>query len=357
MLSDSAPLVSIIVPSYNYERSLPRCIEALLNQTYQNTEIIVVDDNSTDKSLAIAQEYPVKVLQSPFNGGPAAARNHGVKVAKGEILFFCDADVELDLDVVEVAVDIMQNDHTILSVCGIYEAEPLFRDSIWEEFRSLQAYMWRITSIGDIGTIMISLSAMRRKTFDAIGYFDTSLKQTEGIDFGERLARKGRIVLTDLMRSRHDDDYKLWPMLKKLWVRSRDRVPFYFQKKGTMGGFESPRRLIATGMAGLVWVCLFGMFWDSSFWIGAATGWIAMLLLERDIYIEVVKRLGVLKLPLFASWYFIFHSAAGFGVFCGLFKFATSSRFRNMFAGWDEPTVQVTQPSFQRTRKRFRFWF
>ena len=90
------PLVSIIVPVYNVKPYLNRCVDSLLRQSYQNTELLLVDDGSTDGSEALCDEYAaqdarVRVLHKK-NGGLSDARNAGVDAAKGEYLSFVDGD-------------------------------------------------------------------------------------------------------------------------------------------------------------------------------------------------------------------------------------------------------------------------
>lgn len=91
------PLISIIVPMYNAEQFLTECIESILDQTYKNFELIIVDDASKDNSLKIAQSYAlrdsrVKVFSSKENRGVSAVRNYGMRVMGGQYLVFIDAD-------------------------------------------------------------------------------------------------------------------------------------------------------------------------------------------------------------------------------------------------------------------------
>jgi glycosyltransferase involved in cell wall biosynthesis len=85
--------ISVIIPVYNGERYLAEAIDSVLGQTCRPLEIIVVDDGSTDGSLGIAHRYPspVQVIGQP-HVGPGAARNHGVRIARGDFLAFLDAD-------------------------------------------------------------------------------------------------------------------------------------------------------------------------------------------------------------------------------------------------------------------------
>ena len=90
------PLISVIVPVYNVEKYLPKCLDSLLAQTWQELEIIVVDDGSPDNSWDIMQEYArrdsrVRPIRQK-NGGLSAARNAGVEAARGEWIGFLDSD-------------------------------------------------------------------------------------------------------------------------------------------------------------------------------------------------------------------------------------------------------------------------
>ena len=94
--------ISVIVPIYNAEKYLSKCIESLIHQSYRALQIILVNDGSTDNSLTIAQDYAAQdariALYSQTNRGQAAARNNGLQYAHGEWIAFVDADDYLDTD-------------------------------------------------------------------------------------------------------------------------------------------------------------------------------------------------------------------------------------------------------------------
>lgn len=98
-------MISIIVPVYNVEKYLPQCLDSVIGQTYQDLEIICVNDGSTDGSLAILEQYAatddrIKVV-SQENQGPSEARNGGLEIAKGEWVMFVDSDDWLELNCCE----------------------------------------------------------------------------------------------------------------------------------------------------------------------------------------------------------------------------------------------------------------
>ena len=96
MKNEGKELISIVIPVYNAERYLDDCIQSVLNQTYNYTEIVLVDDGSKDKSAAICDSYAnnyenIKVLHND-NQGPAASRKFGIERSNGSLVMFIDAD-------------------------------------------------------------------------------------------------------------------------------------------------------------------------------------------------------------------------------------------------------------------------
>lgn len=122
MSSQNSPLVSIIVPAYNVEKYLADCLDSILAQTYQNLEIIVINDGSTDGSPEIMQEYNAKhkniIIVNKKNGGLSSARNTGIEKATGDYLCFVDSDDVIAPDFVEkLAVAIKPEEKILLSTC------------------------------------------------------------------------------------------------------------------------------------------------------------------------------------------------------------------------------------------------
>ena len=106
-------IISIIIPTYNAEKYIGRCIDSALNQSYKNIEVIIVNDGSTDNTESIIKEYLSKDTRIKYyykdNGGSADARNYGLKVAEGKYITFADAD------------DYMESDYCKIMLDGIYQ--------------------------------------------------------------------------------------------------------------------------------------------------------------------------------------------------------------------------------------------
>lgn len=115
--------VSIIVPVYNVEKYLRKCIDSLINQTLNDIEIICINDGSTDKSIKILKEYKNKdsriILLNQENSGQSVARNRGIEIAKGEYLGFVDPDDWIDLDYYEKLYNAASTNDTDIAVGGI----------------------------------------------------------------------------------------------------------------------------------------------------------------------------------------------------------------------------------------------
>lgn len=121
-------LVSVVVPIYNVEKYLDRCVESIVNQTYKNLEIILVDDGSPDDCPAMCDEWAkkdsrIKVVHKT-NAGLGMARNTGIDNATGEYIFFIDSDDYIDFDTVKKCVQNATNNHSdvvIFSRYNVYE--------------------------------------------------------------------------------------------------------------------------------------------------------------------------------------------------------------------------------------------
>lgn len=100
--------VSIIIPIYNAEKHLTKCINSVINQTYQNIEIILIDDGSTDNSSEICKEYQKKytniIYKKIKNSGVSHARNTGISLANGDYIFFIDSDDYIEFESIELLV-------------------------------------------------------------------------------------------------------------------------------------------------------------------------------------------------------------------------------------------------------------
>lgn len=118
-------LISIIVPVYMVEEFLPKCIDSIINQTYKNIEIILVDDGSEDNCPILCDEYAAKderiIVIHQENVGLSGARNKGLEIAKGEYVCFVDSDDYIDEEFIESLYDAIKKTNSDISMCFYYD--------------------------------------------------------------------------------------------------------------------------------------------------------------------------------------------------------------------------------------------
>lgn len=169
--------ISIIVPIYNVEKYLEQCINSIIEQTYQNLEIILVDDGATDNSGKICDEYlkkdnRIKVIHKQ-NGGLSDARNAGVEIATGDFIGFVDSDDYIEKDMYELLHRNMLKEGADISCCNrflVYEnkIEVYGTDEYYEVMNSSRAIEFSCM-IGYIG-ISAYTKLYQKELFDEIRY-------------------------------------------------------------------------------------------------------------------------------------------------------------------------------------------
>ncbi len=122
-MKNKNPLISVIVPIYNVEKYLCKCIDSIISQTYNNIEIVLVDDGSTDNSGEMADDYARKdrriIVIHKENGGLSSARNEGIKRSKGEWLAFVDSDDYIDDNFINSLYNAVCNNNADMATCNL----------------------------------------------------------------------------------------------------------------------------------------------------------------------------------------------------------------------------------------------
>jgi glycosyltransferase involved in cell wall biosynthesis len=196
--------VSIVIPTYNYGRYLREAIESALNQTYKWTEVIVVDDGSTDDTASICKSYPVKYFFQT-NQGISSAMNFGISVSKGEFYLTMGADDILRKNYVEKTLSVMLSHRKI----GFVYTGARFFGEVNAVFLPVKLYhKYSILIGGWVGVIGASL--VRKTAFESVGGFDSNFPAYEDLDFLIRVSLKGwkgRAVYEPLyLYRRHSSD-------------------------------------------------------------------------------------------------------------------------------------------------------
>jgi glycosyltransferase involved in cell wall biosynthesis len=320
------------VPNYNYARALDLCLRALQEQTYPHVEIIMVDDRSTDDSVAVARSLGVRVVQPEVNGGVSKARNFGAAHASGEILFFVDSDVALDPDAIAQAVATFDGKPQIGAVCGTYRPEPLIRDSLVEEYRNFHQHYWISSYAGQIHDFVHpAMVAVRASVFTEIGGWNSRLRRTEGSDFGRRVGEHYETWLNPAIRGRHDNDDTVRVVLRKVFIRTRMQISF-FRRGGRIGNVANNKTsraalLAALTLPGLALPLLFGPAW-ALVPLAALAGSLAY---DWKMYQAAARYKGLFFGVYFAAMHYVVNVTIMAAAAVGMLQWLTSDTYRKLY--------------------------
>jgi GT2 family glycosyltransferase len=319
------PLVSVVVPAYNAQKTLTLCLESALTQSYAALEVIVVDDASTDRTADIGRELGCVLIEQPANRGVSAARNAGAAASRGEILFFLDSDVALDAGAVASAVAALGADPRCGCVYGVYAKEPLIDDGRVEVCRTLQLHCALSRAVGLTKTAVFALAAMPRAVFEDVGPFDENLRSAEDDDYSERLLARYRIRLTDTVTGRHDEADRLLPLLAEQYRRAqllrfaaRNRLRAGALRVNSTAGLLAAALTIATLPLALAWLPLLA---------APAAGAVLFAVADPPLARLVLTEKGAGFLAFFTGVNFLAHAALIAGAAVGLLRATVDSSF------------------------------
>jgi len=199
------PLVSVVIPTYNSEKTLPLCLESIRRQTYRSIEIIIVDRYSRDKTVEIAEKYGAKIFQ--LDAERAKAKNFGLEKARGKYVLFVDSDMELSKDVVKKCVELAESDE---KVGGIVIPERSVGDGFWVKIRDFERSFYA-------GTEVESARFFRRDLALQVGGFDEDVVFFEESTLPQKIEKLGYNVKARVSAYilHHEEDFSLLKWLKK----------------------------------------------------------------------------------------------------------------------------------------------
>lgn len=170
-------LISIVVPIYNTDSYLEKCIKSIINQTYKNLEIILINDGSTDNSLNIINKYKkqdnrIRVLNQS-NKGLSECRNIGIKKSKGEFIAFIDSDDYVDLKYIEILYKNIKEYDADMSICNYYEIKDNIKNiKVKRDGKALitDEKYYQLYNYNNLLTIVAWNKLYKRKIFNNIKY-------------------------------------------------------------------------------------------------------------------------------------------------------------------------------------------
>ena len=201
-------MVSVLVPAYNAEKTIKRCIDSIICQTYYNIELIVVDDGSSDETLSILSDYSKRdnriVIKSQSNQGVASARNACLKEANGDYILYIDADDWIESNMIQRMVDLIGNADIVL--CGNDNSEtpdnvsfvPKVQIECWDQQKQMIEFMKHKRMTG-----MLWNKLIRRKIANGI-WFDEKTGFGEDAQFlWQILKRSKKMIITNEILYHH----------------------------------------------------------------------------------------------------------------------------------------------------------
>ena len=189
------PLVSVVICVRNGEKCVSGCIESLLNQTFRDYEIVIVDDASNDRTVEVISRFKdqrIKCLRNKEWFGIPKSRNIGLKHAKGKYIFFTDADCTVSKDWIEEGLSCFADDCVGVEGRIIYVSEnyqPTFSDNVLENRNG--------------GQFMTANVAYRRDTIETVGGLDERIKYRTDRDLGFRVSKHGKVCFNKNMIAVH----------------------------------------------------------------------------------------------------------------------------------------------------------
>ena len=223
------PIISIVVPIYMVEQYLPRCIESLINQTYGNIEIILVDDGSPDKCGVICDEYAVKekriTVVHKANGGLSDARNAGISIAKGDYLLFVDSDDWLEPDACESCLKVAKEHNADIVTFGVKQ--------IWGKKKII------LSKFGLKGEVPAS-DAIKGIIYQIHenGIFNYAWNKLYSKELFSEIRYPVGKVAED-----QDTTYKLFHLAKSIWVCEK-HLYNYVQRSGSISSVQYNSKLL-----------------------------------------------------------------------------------------------------------------
>ena len=315
---DSSIRISIIVPVYNNPHELPECVSALRASAPPYSQIIVVDDASTDNTHSVATGMGVRVFRLAKNSGPAAVRNFGARHAQGDILFFVDADVILAPGAVDCVRDVFEAHPDVAAVFGSYDAAPRAKGVV-SQFRNLLHHFVHQNGNPEASTFWAGCGAIRRSVFDEIGGFDEkrfTRASIEDIELGYRARQAGhRILLHKGLQGTHLKRWTLRSVVRTdILCRAIPWSRLILEQKNAPNDLNlTGAQRLSVALVGLACAFLLLAVFRVELLALSAAALFGVLILNRKLYTFFLRRRGVLFAAACIPLHFLYYLSSGLG--------------------------------------------
>jgi len=212
---------SIIIPAYNRAKFLPRAVTSVLDQSYKDFELIIVDDASDDDTKEILKRFEnIKIITNKTNRGVSYSRNIGIKNSSGQIIAFLDSDDEWKKDKLLIQADFFKNNPN----CVIHQTDEIWiKNGKFLNKKEIHQKKQGFIFYDSLHLCLVSPSAVavRKEVFDEVGYFDESFEVCEDYDMWLRITKKYSVCYSKeqavIKYGGHDDQLSIKYLAMDRW--------------------------------------------------------------------------------------------------------------------------------------------
>lgn len=292
-MAEKSPFLSIIVPTYNAAAELRKLFRSIEASTFDDHEVLVVDDGSTDGTLALLAAEGVRVLRTTTNRGPAYARNLGARAARGGVLLFLDSDVVLEPDALAETARFFRERPDRSVMIGVYSSEPV-NEGPWPLYKALQCYSYysAFPDVKEVTLLWAAVAAFRREAFLLSGGFDADISKPsmEDLELGRRISRTTPIYLNRRVVVRHRFPSTFAKNAADHFDRGRMWVRIWFRHRRFDNYLSTPRRAVGRIAASSVLPLLAAAPFAPAAGIGSAAALGVYAACNHDLWRVVARR-------------------------------------------------------------------
>jgi glycosyltransferase involved in cell wall biosynthesis len=326
----SDPSISVVVPVHNGGIKFLRALHCLSLCQPPPAEVIVVADGNLNADRQAAEKSGAMVLSTPNPIGPAGARNLGAQTAKGDILFFIDADVTVPTDAIRQIAACFKNSTEVTATFGSYDDSPFERNFL-SQYKNLFHHYVHQSANSEASTFWTGCGAVRREIFLKMGGFNEAYRRPciEDIELGYRLRRAGyRIKLLKNLKVTH---LKRWGILSLLEADFFSRALPWTDLILGEGRFINDLNVnfksrFSVGLTYLLILTLLSSLWFPFAVIASICLMAGLFALNYDLYSFFKEKRGVIFAAKTVFWHWLYFFYCGLAYAIGL----TKHRVRNV---------------------------
>jgi GT2 family glycosyltransferase len=322
------PSISIVIPVYQGGEAFKECLSSLKLFAPPETEIIVVADGD-EESANVAEKFGFRVLRSAKTGGPAKARNLGASSAKGDILFFIDADVTVSAQTIPQVSRVFSQEPDLAALIGSYDDMPGSLNFL-SQYKNLFHHYTHQAGKEEASTFWGACGAMRREIFLKMGGFDESYRAPciEDIELGYRLKQLGyKIKLCKNIQVKH---------LKRWGIISLLRADFFYRAIPWTALILRDRQLnndlnlqwssrMSVILVYALLVALAVAWWWSPGWLAALVLSLTLVVINSSVYRFFYNKRGMVFAIRTIPWHWLYYLYSGLAFAIGTLRYLIST--------------------------------